>query len=56
MAWLRELCSEFRPPDDLLAGYLSAYHQATRAHLDERGAPIVNWLAEQVDGNARGGT
>jgi len=49
MDWLRELCSESRPPDELLTGYLTAYHQATVAYLDERGAPIVNWLAEQVD-------
>lgn len=55
MAWLRELCSDSRPPDELLTGYLSAYHRAAKTYMDERGAPIVNWLAKQIDGNTRGG-
>jgi DNA-binding transcriptional MerR regulator len=30
-------------------GYLGAYLQAAKAHLDERGAPIVEWLSGRID-------
>jgi DNA-binding transcriptional MerR regulator len=34
---------------DTMDGYLSAYLQAARMHLDERGAPIVEWLSGWID-------
>jgi len=34
---------------EIFNDYLAAYYQAAATHLDERGAPIVDWLIDQVD-------
>lgn len=44
--WVKGLLSNHQMPTKLLADYLETYHEAARANLDERGAPIVNWLAQ----------
>jgi hypothetical protein len=33
-----------RLPAERLHHYLRVYRQAARAHLDERGAPLLEWL------------
>ena len=35
---------------EFLDGYLFAYYQAARAQLDERGQPVVDWLARVLEG------
>jgi DNA-binding transcriptional MerR regulator/methylmalonyl-CoA mutase cobalamin-binding subunit len=47
--WLEGLCSDDHVPAGTLENYLGVYYQAARAHMDERGAPIINWLTEQID-------
>ena len=42
--WEEGLLSNFGQPDDLLRRYLGVYHEAARTHLDERGAPVIEWL------------
>jgi DNA-binding transcriptional MerR regulator len=42
--WVRGLLSHYGVPGQALGGYLAAYHQAAQSHLDERGAPLVEWL------------
>jgi DNA-binding transcriptional MerR regulator len=46
MAWVEELLRHYSLPNELLYRYLGVYHQAAAAYLDERGAPIVTWLAQ----------
>lgn len=53
LGWLRSLDERRRPPAGFLDRYLRAYHQAAEDHLDERGAPIVRWLVEQVAQQAK---
>lgn len=43
--WARGLPSYHGLPGELLNRYLENYYQAAKTHLDERGAPVVNWLA-----------
>jgi DNA-binding transcriptional MerR regulator len=47
--WLTELNSDGHVPVETLDDYLDAYYQAAQKHLDERGAPIVNWLSRRVE-------
>lgn len=47
--WLEGMDESIRVSTDVLYGYLEAYHQAAEAHLDERGAPIVNWLEARIN-------
>jgi hypothetical protein len=47
LGWLGGLAQGGDVISITLNSYLSAYHQAARALLDERGAPIVEWLARQ---------
>jgi len=47
--WLEGLCSNGRVPAGTLEDYLGIYYQAARAHMDERGAPIIKWLTKRVD-------
>ncbi|MBU1879858.1 MAG: cobalamin B12-binding domain-containing protein [Chloroflexi bacterium] len=49
MEWLRHMGGDLTVSPGLLAGFLQAYYHAAQAHLDERGAPVVDWLARQVD-------
>jgi len=51
--WLACLLRDYPAPADSLPDYLNAYYQAAKVHLDERGHPIVAWLAELMDHNAR---
>jgi MerR family transcriptional regulator, light-induced transcriptional regulator len=44
VAWVEGLLSHFHLPLALLHGYLRAYDQAARNHLDRRGEPILAWL------------
>ncbi len=46
--WVHGLLANLRIPSVLLNDYLKAYHEAARQNLDERGALIVNWLAQVV--------
>jgi len=46
MAWLEELLVNYDQPSELLGKYLDTYRQIARTHLDERGDPIINWLAQ----------
>jgi DNA-binding transcriptional MerR regulator/methylmalonyl-CoA mutase cobalamin-binding subunit len=50
--WVAGLLSNHSLPRALLQDYLGAYYQAARQHLDERGAPILAWLA-RVSGGAQ---
>ena len=51
IAWLEGLLGNYGQPTELLRDYLVAYHRAAVDHLDERGAPVVAWLAKVIDGN-----
>jgi len=43
--WVKDLLRNHHLPTETLYDYLRFYHQAARAHLDERGVPILEWLA-----------
>lgn len=47
--WVEGLLCNYRLPGDLLHRYLSAYYQAAKTHLTERGAPVVTWLAQLIE-------
>jgi DNA-binding transcriptional MerR regulator/methylmalonyl-CoA mutase cobalamin-binding subunit len=47
--WLEGLMRNHRMPTEMLHGYLHAYYQAARMQLDERGEPILAWLARVTD-------
>jgi DNA-binding transcriptional MerR regulator len=49
MEWIKGLLSNYDLPVELADDYLTAYHQAAAAHLGERGAPILDWLAQRID-------
>jgi DNA-binding transcriptional MerR regulator len=42
--WVEGLLGNYRLPRQLLYEYLDVYRQAAKAHLDEGGAPVVDWL------------
>jgi DNA-binding transcriptional MerR regulator len=42
--WVEGLLDNHKLPRQLLDNYLDAYFQAAKVNLDERGAPILNWL------------
>jgi DNA-binding transcriptional MerR regulator len=44
LAWVEALLRNRRLPAERLHHYLRVYRQAARAHLDERGAPLLEWL------------
>jgi len=48
--WVEDVIGGYRIPRQSLYGYLGAYHQAARAQLGERGAPVVRWLGQVVAG------
>ena len=43
------MISNYSLPPDMLNQYVKIYHEAAKTHLDERGEPIVTWLAEFLD-------
>jgi hypothetical protein len=43
--WVAGLLSNHRLPVHLLRDYLGIYHQFAKSNLDDRGAPIIDWLA-----------
>jgi DNA-binding transcriptional MerR regulator/methylmalonyl-CoA mutase cobalamin-binding subunit len=58
--WLAGLLRNHHVPAEALRRYLTAYLQAARSQLDERGRPIVDWLermvhGQQLDGSGEGG-
>jgi len=52
--WAEGLFHNRGLPSDALSNYLRGYHRAAQAHLDERGAPIVAWLATQTGADVHG--
>ncbi|GAB4541265.1 MAG: hypothetical protein Kow0063_31990 [Anaerolineae bacterium] len=51
--WVEGLLGNYRLPRQMLHDYLDAYYQAAKANLDERGAPVLDWL-EQVTRSGSG--
>lgn len=47
--WVEGLLGNHRLPRELLYDYLDVYHQAAEAHLDERGAPVIDWLGRVIE-------
>lgn len=47
--WVEGLLGNYKLPRQLLDNYLDAYHQAAKINLDERGAPILNWLERVIE-------
>jgi DNA-binding transcriptional MerR regulator/methylmalonyl-CoA mutase cobalamin-binding subunit len=47
--WVESLMRNHRMPTEALHGYLRAYYQAAKMQLDERGEPILAWLARLTD-------
>lgn len=45
MNWLQTMLVNYELPAGVLPGYLNAYQAASATHLDERGRPILDWLA-----------
>jgi methanogenic corrinoid protein MtbC1 len=45
VAWLQGMGGGEAVPAAVLDDYISAYAQAARAHLDDRGAPLLAWLS-----------
>ena len=45
LAWIKQLLVNFQWPDEPLLDYLKAYHEAAALFLNDRGRPIVDWLA-----------
>jgi methanogenic corrinoid protein MtbC1 len=52
--WLEGKGDHMQVPSEMLRGYLEAYHGAAAEYLDERGAPIIDWLDERLGSD--GGT
>ncbi len=53
ITWLEGLLVNYDLPANQLYRYMASYHEASRAHLDERGQPVVAWLAELVGQSER---
>jgi DNA-binding transcriptional MerR regulator len=51
--WVAGLLKHHQVPAGTLYGYLAAYYQAAREQLDDRGQPILAWLARLVNGNGQ---
>jgi methanogenic corrinoid protein MtbC1 len=49
--WVEGLLKNHSVPTQMLQSYLTAYYQAARQRLDERGKPIVAWFDRLVHGN-----
>jgi DNA-binding transcriptional MerR regulator len=48
ISWIEGLLANHQIPTELLGHFLYAYHQAISKHLDERGQPVVAWLARLI--------
>jgi DNA-binding transcriptional MerR regulator len=48
LEWVEDLRGPSGEPSRLLPVYLETYYQAAKAHLDQRGALVVDWLAERA--------
>jgi DNA-binding transcriptional MerR regulator len=46
--WVEGLLGNHRLPRELLYDYLDVYRRAAKAHLDERSAPVIDWLERVV--------
>ncbi len=46
--WAEGLFQNRGVPPNVLTDYLRGVYRAAQVHLDERGAPIVNWLAGRI--------
>jgi MerR family transcriptional regulator, light-induced transcriptional regulator len=46
ITWLEHLLTNHGLEVSSIGHYLTAYHQAAQAHLDERGQMLVDWLAQ----------
>lgn len=49
VTWGEQLLSNYALPADMLDQYVKIYYEAAKKHLDERGEPVVTWLAEFLD-------
>jgi len=49
LAWIRQLLVNYQWPDGMLMRYLMAYHEAADLYLNDRGRPVVNWLAQVIE-------
>jgi hypothetical protein len=49
MAWIEELLRHYALPNMLMRRYLEVYHRVAGNHLDQRGEPIVKWLASFIE-------
>ncbi len=47
--WLEGLLVNYQVPPNLFHEYLMIYQQALEKHLDDRGKPIVDWIAKKTD-------
>jgi DNA-binding transcriptional MerR regulator len=47
--WVAGMSRNGHVTAETIDGYLGAYLQAVKMHLDERGMPIVDWLSGRVD-------
>ena len=52
--WVAGMTRNGHVTAETMEGYLSAYLQAAKTHLDERGAPIVDWLSSRINVGDRG--
>ncbi len=52
--WLHHMKSQRHPSDRILQVLLEAYRDAVQAHLNEHGAPIVQWLERQAESPTEG--
>ena len=51
--WGKELLCHYQVPVEIAERYLQVYYRAARTHLDERGRPIVAWLAQLTADDGR---
>jgi len=51
VTWGEGLLSNYSLPPDMLNQYLEIYYEAAKTHLDERGEPIITWLAQFKNGS-----
>ena len=53
--WVAGLLGNYSLPVEGLRSYLIAYYEAARQHLDDRGEPVVTWLAQVIRENGLAG-
>ncbi len=51
VTWGEGLLSNYSLPPDILSQYLEIYYEAAKTHLDERGEPVITWLAQFKNGS-----